>query len=198
MKKAAVEKAEARVKAAQTALTNLEAIKISGTVDQAAFAAAWFAYLTAWKAVYTTLEQGAKGNQSSEQWFAKAKQARIDDRLLSYLYYARNDEEHGLEPTSGYAAGEYLFKVTGGAQYTSTTGPDGKPVFIGPDGKPAELLSESGPGFILTTVRKPNGKEVGAPIAHKDAILADMSPLGVAKLGLDHIIEIVAEARALL
>lgn len=57
MNSKALEKAEARLRIAQKALDRMRGWKTYEDLEDD-----WFVFLRAWKAIYTTLEQGAKGN----------------------------------------------------------------------------------------------------------------------------------------
>jgi hypothetical protein len=48
-------------------------------------------------AVFSTLQQDAKGHHEAEAWFAEKAQQRKDHPLLRYLLQrARNADEHGV------------------------------------------------------------------------------------------------------
>jgi hypothetical protein len=56
----------------------------------------WTGFLIASNRVFTLLEQGSKSSPESVRWFAKHRELRKSDPLLSYLHQARNADEHGL------------------------------------------------------------------------------------------------------
>lgn len=92
MKREAVDKARARLRRAKVAAELLKSpAPLEGVED------AWTDFLLASNAVYTALEQGAKDNPRTRQWFGGKKRERRDDPLLQYLHAARNADEHGLE-----------------------------------------------------------------------------------------------------
>lgn len=62
------------------------------------FDAVWYQFLTAAKNIYTVLEIGSKVSPRSRQWFGSIVSQRRKDPLLQYVFQARNDTEHGLEP----------------------------------------------------------------------------------------------------
>lgn len=67
---------------------------------------AWIDFLMATSAIYSKLEQGAKGFSKSEPWFGRKKKERKDDPLLRFLHFARNSAEHGIEPISKLTDGD--------------------------------------------------------------------------------------------
>ncbi|MEL7687903.1 hypothetical protein AAG596_08325, partial [Citromicrobium bathyomarinum] len=75
MKPQGLEKARRRLRVASNALDQLKA-----AASDAEFEDAWFIFLTSWKGIYTTLEQGAKSSAQSRQWFGgkKAERKRTD------------------------------------------------------------------------------------------------------------------------
>lgn len=202
MKAASVEKASIRVGAAENAFKDLQDIQAEADLDYGRFAIAWFSYLTAWKGVYTVLEQGAKDDVGSEIWFAAVKQARISDPLFAYLYHARNDEEHGLKRVVQPHAGSQLYEISDvgveGRQLIQRFDPiSGKMVLVRPDGGPIKLVAEDGPGFMLQPVSKRGGKEVHPPLFHKANPADTVTPLRAAELGLDHLRQLLEEAAKL-
>jgi hypothetical protein len=73
----------------------LKRIECAQTLDDAA--SAWSDLLINGNAVYSKLEQGSKVNGRALGWYGRAKKARKDDPLLSYMHHARNSEEHSIE-----------------------------------------------------------------------------------------------------
>jgi hypothetical protein len=53
---------------------------------------AWAAFLVAADRVYTKLEQGSKISDNSKSWWGKKVHERRTDRLLCYVWHARNAE----------------------------------------------------------------------------------------------------------
>jgi hypothetical protein len=92
MKPEAIRKARARLQRAQEAY---DCLILPGTEET--FEANWTDFLIASHTVYTSLEQGAKDNATSRQWFGSKKRERREDPLLQYVHQARNADEHGLE-----------------------------------------------------------------------------------------------------
>lgn len=94
MNPAAVDQAKQRLVKAEKALAELISAKNFREAEDA-----WIDFLAATSAIYSKLEQGAKGNPKSEPWFGHKKHERKNDPLLSYLHHARNSSEHGIERT---------------------------------------------------------------------------------------------------
>ena len=88
----AVEQAKIRLAKAEK---TFDAMRSSTTLED--MEEAWTDFLIAVSAIYSKLEQGAKGNSKSEGWFGRKKRERRKDPLLKYLHAARNSNEHGIE-----------------------------------------------------------------------------------------------------
>jgi hypothetical protein len=95
MRPEAVQQAKDRLQAATDAVDAFRAAK-----DFAAAERAWRDFLLAMGGIYNKLEQGAKSSAKSAEWFDHKWEQRRDDDLLRYLNYARNTDEHGLEPVT--------------------------------------------------------------------------------------------------
>lgn len=166
------------------------------------FADHWSAFLSAWKGIYTALEQGAKVSPQSRQWFGGKKAERIRDPLLQYLFEARNADEHGLEPPieEGYEGPLVAIKDLGDPnakirmQHRTVNGKF-EMRFIDSDGNPIEPVREGTSMGVLATVSARGGREYGPPIRHLDQLLDDISALGAAKAGMQYAIGLVEEAR---
>lgn len=163
------------------------------------FRIAWVAFLTEAKGIYTTLERGAQGNAASEAWFAARHRALRDDQLLKYVYEARNDEEHGLEPSTEFVPGRIEVGVSepgysGGVMINSQ--PDGSIRFDSLDGKPI-LTRAKNAAVALRPVTDRKGRTVPPPREHLGVPMAEVTPLRVAAAALDYLRTLVEEARAL-
>jgi hypothetical protein len=194
MKPNAIVIAKGRLRVADGALSDL---KNANSYDQ--FFDAWFIFLTAWKGIYTVLEQGAKPLPQSMQWFGEKAKERRSDPLLQYLFQARNVEEHGLKRSIEHGGGAHLYAVTPGQNITMQINPaTGRGRGIDFDtGLPLELLNEQPPGPTLAFIKDRNGKVCAPPIIHLGNQLKDMSPIGVAEIALSYITELVGEAALL-
>lgn len=58
---------------------------------------AWEDFILAVNGIYSKLEQGTKNGGKSGGWYGRKKHDRKKDLLLSYLHFARNAHEHGLQ-----------------------------------------------------------------------------------------------------
>ena len=98
------------------------AAAMKANTDINAVMEAWGDFLIAAGAVYSKLEQGAKGHPASEPWFGAKKAQRKADPLLAYLHQARNVEEHGITPPHRWRAPSIVIPPGGHAMVRS----DGK------------------------------------------------------------------------
>jgi len=190
----AITKAESRLRVCQKALVALGQCK---TYNE--FTDVWYTFLTAAKGIYTTLEQGAKTSPQSRQWFGAKARERRSDGLLQYVYQARDDEEHGIEPGSelvpGYTA---IGKTAPGfsSKIRVDTGSRGEMHVASLDGKPV-LIEQVFPHVQLITVRGRDGKLYLPPEGHLGQPLEDKSPGSVAQLTIAYLIALLEEAKRL-
>lgn len=91
VRKGAVEKAMDRLASAKARLRELGSSK-----DYDSARRYWYEFLLASNAVFSILEQGAKGSNKSGPWFGNRKNERKTDPLLRYLLHARNADEHDV------------------------------------------------------------------------------------------------------
>jgi hypothetical protein len=199
----AIAKCEIRLNAAAKALEDLRAWK---SFDE--FDTAWFVFLSAWKAVYTTLEQGVKGDPKATQWFGLRNKTRRADELLQYLYQARNDDTHGLEEQAQKTSGGLAFgrpldssKPMIIKNMTISTGPAGPSITY-------DATSENfDPHFEIIAAKvsllpvrdrdKQSGKVYPPPTSHLGNPLKDDSPVYIAELGLAYVRSMVEDAKSL-
>jgi len=192
----AVEHARGRLRKAEKAV---EALKAADNYESAEDA--WSDFLMASSAIYSKLEQGAKGAKSAP-WYGRKKHERRTDPLLNYLHIARNSDEHGIDRVA--ARGGNLHDIVGGAgeklkfnerrPYRIETVRDGKTGEVKLSDIPTYLY---GPSLQMVTVhdrrtgvsREPPTQHLGQPI-HLD----DLWLTGVAELGLAYFHRLVAEA----
>jgi hypothetical protein len=193
MKKAAVEKARSRLRIAEKATENIQEC-----VSYQEFTDVWYTFLTASKSIWTVLEVGAKDDPESRQWFAlKSKQRRADE-LLTYLFEARNDDEHGIAPVTALKPG-YLSigKVEPGFSNSVFISGSFETELIvrSLDGKP--VLIEEQPNTAKLAVINPRGRPpMDPPTTHLGEPLPDDSPLTVATLALNYLTKLIEEAAA--
>lgn len=192
----AVVKAESRLKLAERAAADLDGLKHDDFSDR------WYEFLVALKNVWTVLEQGAKTTPQSRQWYGTKAAERRGDELLQYLYEARNDDEHGLEPVVKFAHGYTAIGVNkqGFSQSMRFDGVIGGPAgtslkVTSLDGKP--VLVEQAPDRTLLASIRPRGRpEMQPPQKHLGKELLDDAPTAVANHALDYMRQLVAEARS--
>ena len=191
----ALNKAESRLRIAKGAIDDLAQCQ-----DYDSFCDFWYIFLTSSKNVYTVLEQGAKTSPQSRQWFGEKKNVRRADPLLQYIYQARNDDEHGIEPTTEIVPGSLAIGVNKPGYSThmtlsgsfktgfQATSHDGKPVL-------AELTL---PQIQLVSVHgRDKAKIYDPPKEHMGQSLTDTSPINVARLTLHYLSALVGEAKRL-
>jgi hypothetical protein len=194
-----IEKCRSRIRIASKALG-----EIAGVKNFSEFSDGWYTFLTAWKNVYTLLEQAAKATPQATTWFELKREEKRNEPLLRYLYQARNDEEHGIgrsiEPAGSSlylehssdpnAKGEatFLYKNDGdGFKYTLTS----------VTGDAYRKIRIHGPEIALQSVKTEKGIFIPPPFAFRGAMLQDRTPVAVAGLALDYIKSMVDEAEAL-
>jgi len=193
----AITKARSRLIAARAALWGLPACR-----DYNLFAAKWYLFLAAFKSVYTALEQGAKTSPQSRQWFGVKRKQRRSDPLLQYLYQARDDDEHGLNPVTervparlsigeGGPDNTLQFDVSGpaglGGALQATDG-DGKPVPFEYAPAHAQLIRVH--GRDKTNTYDPPEEHLGVKLASK-------LPAAVGELAAAYLEELITEAETL-
>ncbi|MDR6288624.1 hypothetical protein E9232_001131 [Inquilinus ginsengisoli] len=197
MDQKAITKARGRLRIAEKAIKELEECN-----NFESFCDIWFTFLTSAKGIYTVLEQGAKISPQSRQWFGAKSAERRNDELLQYVYQARNDDEHGIEPISKEVPGRlsvgvrkegYSDSIIFNANLERGVG---KIEMRSLDGKPI-LIEQTFPHIALITVRG-RGKDLyDPPKYHKGKILTDISPSNIAKIALSYLSELVESASML-
>ena len=193
----AITKARSRLLTAKSALGDLPTCR-----DYNLFAARWYVFLVAFKGVYTLLERGAKTSPQSRQWFGAKIQERRSDPLLQYIYQARDDDEHGLNPVTTRVPSR--LSIGGrGPDHTlqfDVTGPEGLGGALevtGGDGKP--VLFEYTPAHAqLIRVRGRDEKNTyEPPEEHLGVKLASNLPAAVGELAAAYLEEMITEAGTL-
>ena len=196
MDKRALEKAKSRLRIARSAVEDLSKLN-----DYDAFQDHWYVFLSASKNIYTVLEQGVKGSTKSQQWFELKKQERRNDPLLQYIYQARNDNEHGLQPVTEYVPGSLAIGVSkpgysNSMRINGSIGSGGTLNVSSLDNKPV-LIEQTLPHAKLMRVHDGNGKAYAAPEEHMGRKLSSNLPLPVAELTANYLEQLVAEAERL-
>lgn len=188
----ALTKAKIRLRTAEKVVDNLAQCE-----DYDTFSELWYVFLTSSKSIYTVLEQGAKASPQSRQWFGGKKKERRTDPLLQYIYQARNDDEHGIEPTTEHVQGSLAIGVNrpGYSNHMTISG-SLKTGFwaTSHDGKPV-LVERTLPHVRLVIIHGRDEKIVyDPPTEHMGQPLTDTSPSNVAQLGLNYLSSLVEEA----
>lgn len=189
--------AQSRLRIAQKAVADIAA---SGTFEEVADH--WLVFLTAWKGVYTVLEQGSKVTPQARQWFGMKKAERRSTPLLQFLFHARNAAEHGLGETVLHHNFSQMFAVPEelqGKKIRMVTDPvSGRFTPEDLNGNRLSLVSEEMIFGSLAPVYDDRGKKwYGAPSQHRGTPINGASPIAVATAGLYEIRLIVDEAAAL-
>ncbi len=160
MDSSAVEMASARYRKAERSLEALNAATNFADAEEA-----WTDFLLAASAIYSKLEQGAKGHCKADPWFGEIKHARKTDPLLRYLHFARTADYHGIERVTEKNAGQTALGMTPAFN-------ERHPITIGHVNGPGELPTEPMTdawimGAHLTLVRAVNyGAYADPPETH--------------------------------
>lgn len=198
MDKKAIEKADSRLRVARKTAADLQ-----DCADYHAFVDTWYTFITAAKNIWTVLEQGAKDTPQCRQWFGSKAQERRDDELLQYLFEARNDDEHGLDPITEHVPGSLAVGVAKPGfsnrmlinkmliRDGKITHFDAEPL----DGKPI-LIEQTLPHARLSQIRPRGRPPMDPPKTHQGQPLSDTTPLGIANMSLTYLAALVEEARS--
>jgi hypothetical protein len=153
----------------------------------------WSAFLVAAGRVYTKLEQGAKAHPRSYAWWSQKVNERRQDPLLSYLWHARNADEHTL--------GAVTHKDPGYARPVEPTAQE-RAQFE------KEMVGFPHPFAVLGVVEAQfphvklldvvdRGVIYKVPHVHKGGSIANPHPNNVGLLALKYLEETIQEAEAL-
>ncbi len=192
----AIAKAKSRLRLAEKSVRELAACQ-----NHQDFSDQWYGFLVAAKNVYTSLEQGSKVSPPARQWYGGKKQERRDDPLLQYLFQARDDDEHGLEPVTefdpggigiqvnkpGFSQGMLIERLTvmdDGEIQLKAKSLDGKPI----------LIEQTLPHTKLAVVTGRGGVKYQPPTGHLGKALESGLPLPVAELAVQYLTRLISEA----
>ena len=206
----ALAKAQQRLRVMEAAYRSLETAK-----DFQAISDQWYVFLHAAKGIYITLQQGAKPEPHSMQWYGARNQERKDDELLRYVSEARNDDEHGIEAITridpGFAnlgigmPGTSRRMIDQNGNIFENCGvaiafdglPNGPlPKLRALDGKPV-MNAIRKKGVKLKSVQDRSGVQYDPPTQHLGKPIEDATPKEVARLALAYLNKLVADAHAL-
>lgn len=192
MKQLAVDKARGRLAKAEAALE-----RVKGSKDFAEFEAAWIDLLFALNGVPGSLEQGAKDNPKSRQWYGGRKKEARTDPLLAYLRQARNAEEHGIEPIAIRHPGG--LRIDAGARPAFRFMPDANSklgIRLQPIISPGITPIPSHPELVA--VRDDRfAQTFDPPTSHLGTTLSDTQPVAIGYLGLRYYAALIEEAAGL-
>jgi hypothetical protein len=185
----AITEAKIRLGRARQALAEIE----TAGFDFPKLETGWWQFLLAANAIYVKLYAGKKGHPRSDAWFGQKMHERKNDELLSYIHYARNSEEHGLDSstTTGFTL-EPTDKRVKVIEH-----PDGRTEICVPEDFPVgKALGKFTPPKV-TLVRVYDGRSrryFNPPTIHIGSPIDGKSPAVVARLAVDHLTALIAEA----
>lgn len=202
MQRAAIEKAKDRLSSAKARLKDLEAAK-----DYVSARRHWYDFLLSSNAVFSVLEQGAKSFGQSMAWFGEKKNLRRTDPLLSYLWHARNADEHGVPSVTELeqqkmvlmangkpvAAIEAMKRAEGKGEFQGTFQPLGgsepdlrnvNEIRVYPDRAKLIRVTDRGVGY-------------DPPNSHLRDAIDEPGPITVATLMVAHVERLISEAEQL-
>lgn len=189
MKQLGVEAAKARLKRLQECISDLETVR---TIEDTR--TAWAHFLIAANGVYSKLEQAAKGNSQSEQWFARKNAERKNDELMQYLHQARNAEEHSIEGSDA-AHAPY---ATAENQWTHVVknGMDGEGIVATVEAGKKLALKMNGAGMHLLPVKN-RGRVYDVPKSHLGVTFTKNTVGEIARLTENYLANLIIEAEGL-
>ena len=188
----AINKAESRLRGALSSLARLKRIDKFEDVSEE-----WFVFLTSWKSIYTSLEAGSRISPESKKWMLEQQRFKNEDRLLRYVYEARNDEEHGLESALDEQEGFTAIGVNrpgSSTSFTITTGLDGKMKFVSHDVRPV-VVERLGRHARMRPVIDRQGRKVPVPDFHNAERIMDYDLIRVAEIATNHAMELIERAK---
>jgi len=197
MKITAINQAKKRLEDARDALSRMEQAQTFRSFEKP-----WSDFLHASSAIYSKLEQGAKGHPQSAGWYGRKKHDRKKDELLSYLHHARNADYHGLNGTTlQYTEVKVLNDKVKGLQ--PAIDPDGNLTIraIG-EGAKIEVLKQYTALHNVTDSRfgdtfMPPTEHLGKKIADPKAPKALVNALDISRLGMAYLERLFIEATQL-
>ena len=190
MQVSALHQAQARLTRAKAALRQMERAQGFSALDEG-----WSNFLVASKLVFTKLGAGAKGDPASESWFSRKLGQQKADPLLSYLYQARNAEEHGLNRSIEHA---YDIRVVDGVvlEVDVAFEANGDVTFRNSH-DPNEVVHFALKGTLKPVTDKRSGRNFAPPVEHLGAPLRDTSAFGIADAMIAYLERLLLEAAQL-
>jgi hypothetical protein len=184
----AVEAAQAEFDRAAISLDDLAAASDFGEVERH-----WAAFLVSAGRIYSKLEQGAKTSGISQAWMGQRIHQRRTDALLSYLWHARNADEHTVEGVTDRHTGGTKFVDPSQeemAEFERTMAAQGRPyVSLG-------LVEVVFPHVKLLDVTD-RGVRYPIPQTHLGQAISNPHPNNIGLLALAYLEAMIAEARTM-
>ena len=197
MNPAAIDKAKQRLDKSKSAIASLEA----KPRDRGEAAALWTDFLLAHNSVFSCLEQGAKTESRSRQWFGKKKRERREDPLLQYLHQARNADEHGIAPIARFQPPTArILEGTGNPETIKDIRVSADTIKIQYDdtnGNVPHIRITSPAVYLVPVTDERYGMTFDPPTEHLGKQLENNYPLTVAKLGFAYTENLINEAEQL-
>ena len=137
---------------------------------------AWNDFLVYSSSVFEKLKYGKR--TIDEAWFKEVEQSHLRDELLTYLRYARNTVEHGLD--------RGIHRHEPNISFLSTT----------LNGPPFGTVFDAGFVRLVPIITEERGKSLTIPLptTHLGQPVNILAPKQAADLAIKHYIEIVAQA----
>ncbi len=204
MKISALEQAIGRLHLCRRALDNLEDTNRSmktAIAHMAVFHTHWLDFLVQWKGTYMKVQQAAKDTPQEIQWFGDLNNERRSDHLLRWLYEARNDGEHGGNPSVKHSADTYRLVgpgPDGPTELSIRVAAGGGFEAVSSDGRifPNAMVFEPGALAVQEVTERDRNRKVPPPASHLGKPI-DPKPLTCAQLGYHWIAEVVQIANAM-
>lgn len=190
MKVEAIEQSKIRLARAKSA-----AWVIQNGLEPQVISEAWWTFLVCASAIYSKLEQGAKGCGKSQAWYGRKKQERKKDELLSYIHHARNSEIHGLD-VSGVGHGIDVRAARGCEVIRDETG-----AWVGLNVEQGREVSVKvvPPGLVLKQVKDERyGDFFDPPLMHRGMPIQEPVAESLVGLAYEYLEKMVREAERLM
>jgi hypothetical protein len=190
MKAIALHQAKARLQRARDALIEMERSTRFSDLDES-----WSNFLVSVRLVFAKLGAGAKGDPTSEGWFARVLGEQRSDPLLRFLYHARNAEEHGLDRSIEHA---YAIQVEEGVrlEIDATFEPNGNVTFWNAS-DPREVVNLPLKGTPKAITDRRSGQIVEPPTEYLGSPMTDPSVFEIAQVAVAHLERLVSIAQQL-
>lgn len=192
MKKAGVEKAYIHLTAAKAHYQRL----LGGTRTYEEYRSIWSDFLTKANSIHSILENAARSDARSRQWFGGKKRERTHDELLQYLHQARNVDEHGVDFPMEFQEQNLLSVTDGDESFAFTQIREGMWEIRGAQGR-TPTLTFSRPRSALVPVTDDRfGTVFQPPKEHLGQPLPDDTPETCARLWIEYLERLIKEAAA--